>query len=295
VPLLLCCVDGQTQDAAARRLGWSAGSVKGRLERARELLRCRLTRRGVCLSVSALTSALADTAAAEIPDRLAVTTVGSGLRYAAGETAMGSAAVLAQAVLRTSAICRIQLVAALLLAVSILGGGAAWFFSKPSTPPHKSSEMAADDGRKLTGETPRPRQDSYGDALPAAALARLGTVRWRPGQQTNGLAVSADSKLIAVANEGGLSLWDTDTGKQLGLLGPAQRLDEAMFLPGGGTLASRWGTVVSFWDIKTGKLLRQFEPKPVDEERFINGSILSADGRVFVGITDKDQAYYLNI
>src|SRR5262249_43591637 len=43
-PLLLCYLEGQTQDQAARRLGWSLRTLKRRLEQARELLRRRLTR-----------------------------------------------------------------------------------------------------------------------------------------------------------------------------------------------------------------------------------------------------------
>jgi DNA-directed RNA polymerase specialized sigma24 family protein len=35
LPLILCCLEGCTQDETAARLGWSAGSVKGRLERGR--------------------------------------------------------------------------------------------------------------------------------------------------------------------------------------------------------------------------------------------------------------------
>src|SRR5262245_6714578 len=49
-PLMLCYLEGRSRDEAARQLGWSEGSVKGRLERGRELLRRRLLRRGIGLS-----------------------------------------------------------------------------------------------------------------------------------------------------------------------------------------------------------------------------------------------------
>src|SRR5262249_10194095 len=45
-PLVLCYWQGLTQYEAARRLGWSAGMVKGRLERGRQRLADRLRRRG---------------------------------------------------------------------------------------------------------------------------------------------------------------------------------------------------------------------------------------------------------
>lgn len=45
--LIVCCLEGRSRDEAAVQLGWSEGQVKGRLERAREVLRTRLARRGV--------------------------------------------------------------------------------------------------------------------------------------------------------------------------------------------------------------------------------------------------------
>ncbi len=51
-PILLCYFEGLTVEDAARRLQCPLGTLKGRLSRGRELLRSRLTRRG--LSVSAM-------------------------------------------------------------------------------------------------------------------------------------------------------------------------------------------------------------------------------------------------
>ncbi|HEY8504540.1 MAG TPA: sigma-70 family RNA polymerase sigma factor, partial [Gemmataceae bacterium] len=52
LPLVLCHLEGRARDEAAALLGWSVGQVKGRLERGRSLLRDRLVRRGVSLSVA---------------------------------------------------------------------------------------------------------------------------------------------------------------------------------------------------------------------------------------------------
>src|SRR5215470_14070830 len=49
-PLLLCYWEGKTQEEAAAQLGWRKGTLKERVHRARDLLRGRLTRRGLTLS-----------------------------------------------------------------------------------------------------------------------------------------------------------------------------------------------------------------------------------------------------
>ncbi|MCI0640347.1 MAG: sigma-70 family RNA polymerase sigma factor [Gemmataceae bacterium] len=75
-PLLLCCLEGQARDEAAQQLGWSAALVKSRLEQAREILRKRLTRRGLSLSAGLFAMLLSQCAAKGcVPAALVATTV----------------------------------------------------------------------------------------------------------------------------------------------------------------------------------------------------------------------------
>src|SRR5262249_16389523 len=69
--LVLCYLEGKTQDETAKELGWTAGMVKGRLERGRDKLRARLAKTGVTLTATALAPALAAQAtAAPVPAAL---------------------------------------------------------------------------------------------------------------------------------------------------------------------------------------------------------------------------------
>jgi RNA polymerase sigma factor (sigma-70 family) len=58
-PLILCYLEGKTQEEAARLLGWTKNRVRGRLERGRERLRGRLTRRGLAPSAAVVSTAWA--------------------------------------------------------------------------------------------------------------------------------------------------------------------------------------------------------------------------------------------
>ena len=51
-PIVLCYLEGRTHDEAAVQLRWPVGTVKGRLARARDLLKSRLSRRGVTVASS---------------------------------------------------------------------------------------------------------------------------------------------------------------------------------------------------------------------------------------------------
>ncbi len=135
--LLLHYFEGRTQEEAARQLGCSLSTLKRRLERGRELLRGRLARRGVVPAAPLLVALLAEgQAPAGVPPTLRQGTVRAAIAYAGGGEAAGLIStpvrLLAGGLLQAMFQTKLKSVAALLLAVAILGAGAAWLM-RPAT------------------------------------------------------------------------------------------------------------------------------------------------------------------
>ncbi len=146
-PIVLCYFEGLTHEEAARRLGWPVGSVKGRLARARDLLRHRLTRRGLTLSTAALAAALAGEAA-PVPVALALRTSWAAVQIASGKGGNGAIAVSVAALLRQALrslfLTQCQVAGAGLL-VLVAGAGLliSWAKTPVSPPVPPASEAAA--------------------------------------------------------------------------------------------------------------------------------------------------------
>jgi RNA polymerase sigma factor (sigma-70 family) len=124
-PVLLCDLEGQTHEAAARRLGWPVGTVKSRLWRARARLRWRLTRRGFAPEGFSIAVPFLPTA---LPVGLVETTTRAAQALIAGRPATvavvaASVSTLTEGVLRSMFLTKIKLAAAALLV--ILTGSAA--------------------------------------------------------------------------------------------------------------------------------------------------------------------------
>ena len=84
-PVLLCELETLSRQEAAKRLGIPEGTLSSRLARAKNLLRDRLSRRGLGLSTALLTASLAREAqAAVVPHAMAEITIRAATLVAAG-------------------------------------------------------------------------------------------------------------------------------------------------------------------------------------------------------------------
>ena len=125
-PLILCCMEGLGREEAALQLGLSVTVVKSRLERARELLRERLARRGLTLPGVLLVATLYQHAAsAAVATVLVDSTVKSASLVAAGSaaTAVVSSriAALAEGMVKAMMFAKLKYATAIVLVTTALG------------------------------------------------------------------------------------------------------------------------------------------------------------------------------
>src|SRR5262245_28520775 len=130
LPLVLCYLEGRTQDEAAKQLGWSERTLRRRLEEARTALGRRLSLRGIVVPAALSAILFSDcVASAALPGKLVGSTVEAAPRIAAGQvgTAIASAKVtaLAEGALRTMLLTKFKTTAALVLVAVVIAASVA--------------------------------------------------------------------------------------------------------------------------------------------------------------------------
>jgi RNA polymerase sigma factor (sigma-70 family) len=146
-PLVLCYLEGRTCDQAARQLGWSARTLKRRLEQARACLRGRLARRGLSLPAALLATGIAGEAAA-LPTGLAARAVAA----AVGEAVSARVAALADVALRPFGSLNLSVAAVLTAAAGLLVMAASTI---PPAPPGEEQAQAAPPPAAAQPATPK--------------------------------------------------------------------------------------------------------------------------------------------
>jgi RNA polymerase sigma factor (sigma-70 family) len=278
-PIVLCYLQGNTNEEAALLLGCPKGTVATRLARAREQLRRRLTRRGCVLSAGILTTVLTTKASAvSLPAGL----VRSTLAYASGKAILsGKVLALSDGVLRMLYLNKMKMAAGVVLALVLAGTGVglvvrhtwagggpenAGVAGTPKVEPAKAPPPAAQDEVQVAAKQDLAAgTDLFGDPLPARAVARLGTVRFRHGAPLSASAISPDCRLLAGGVSIDIQIWDAETGKTLQRISGTRSggISALAFSPDSKLLAG-FGTRVPkllICDVATGKIVKQFDMK----------------------------------
>jgi RNA polymerase sigma factor (sigma-70 family) len=252
-PLILCYLEGRTQDEAARQLGLTLSTCHRRLERGRQMLRTRMVQRGATLGGGLCALFLAPTAVRATLTfelrRAALTTALAGVK---GMAIPASIALLAKGGMHMAT--GVKLLLWTFLAVAISGGlvgafsrdeanieGRGPVFGSRPAPPFvvppsggtgEQEPLVADASRLkavlrtalVPAPAKEPRPDRAGEPLPKGATARLGTVAFRHGRNQEGsLIFTADGKSLISTGGGWIRQWDLATGTAVVNLGDGWR------------------------------------------------------------------------
>jgi RNA polymerase sigma factor (sigma-70 family) len=297
--LVLCYLEGKTQEEAARELSCPLGTVRSRLGRGRRLLQERLARRGLTLSASSFAALLVAGMASPVRANLLHCTLEAGLQFAAGKPAAGvvsgPVAALVEAGLKAMLATKLKMTTAVLIAVSLLtaGGALAHHVLQASRPGAKQEDrpqpVAQGTDRQEPAAQKHVRTDRYGDSLPPGAVARIGTVRWWHGHDRQGcpMVYTPDGKrLVSCDQNKGIRILDTATGKELRRIEfQGESISCFALSPDGKTIITgSWSSpVLRQWDISTGKELRQIPTGAKDTSVLA----IAPDGKTLAAVTEQ--------
>ena len=286
--LILCYLEGRTRDQAAQQSGLSVRTLDRRLEEGRKLLRVRLARRGLDLSVVVLATALGDSANAGYA-QLASATVQFVIQHASIKGGLTfSVLKLANSSLPGMAGNSMKVVAGLVLTIAMATAGVAFLGQNAISARDPGGESNAKKSLSQKPEkapVPQPQLDISGDPLPEGATARLGGTRFHITSPRM-LAYSPDGKLLFAGNQDGIDLIEPTTGRLIRHLG-------------GDLKTTCWATLVSpdgklaaigelqgspsgvIYETATGKLVCKFQ---APDNHFSRLGAFSPDGALLAAI-----------
>jgi RNA polymerase sigma factor (sigma-70 family) len=179
-PIVLCYLEGMTNEGAARSLGLPAGSMSRRLERGRDLLRERLTRRGVAVTGAFLGALLAEKAAfaAAVPPAVVASAAKVAVLAAAGEAAVSApVALLVKGGLQALVAAKAKVVAAAAITVCLVGSAAGVATYRSFQP-----DVREDAAYSISDVARVDRR--LAELAPSAAERRIDEIGWAPDLRT---------------------------------------------------------------------------------------------------------------
>jgi RNA polymerase sigma factor (sigma-70 family) len=283
-PLVLCYLEGVTQQRAAARLGLAERTVRERLERGRELLRLRLVRRGLGLA-----GILAVGAWPAVPVSAAVRAVlvDSTVKAATRVAAWGTAAAFTQGVLRTMFLTKLQVATAGLLVAALLLGGVLIPGLGALPQPSPAQHAAAKRQQKPSQQAPAKKQPAGKptEKQPSGPPTwQIGPTLQQHGDRLWEVAFSADGKWLASSSsDKSVMLWDVVKRKTVQTLSHGAFINSVAFAPDNKTLVTASGSpaeepLIHFWDVETGREQTTLK----GHASMVHGLSFSKDGKVLV-------------
>ena len=290
LPLILCYLEGRTQDEAASQLGWSKSTLLRRLDEGRTALARRLAREGIALTVPVAAILLSDRAVlAELPTRLIASTCAAASCVASGKATTGlisvNVATLTRGVLETMFLTKFKAALVTVFLSSLVTGGCI-LICKPLVMTARAQQLGT------------PRRTPQADARPKTSIAgpvwrERATLR-RHTDQVNAVGISADGKLLASGGQDSdVILWDLPTGKVNAILhGHSEPISCVEFSPDGTLVASgslglkeeKRAGQVKIWDVASGKERAVFKLGEVGGG--VCSIAFSSDGKFFAASGD---------
>jgi RNA polymerase sigma factor (sigma-70 family) len=227
--VVLCYLEGKSTEEAATALGCPRGTVLSRLARARERLRGRLVRRGITLSLGALTAFLSGLAAgAALPANLTSSiwqTVQSPVRKRGAEASR--AETLADAFESARRVVRVKLGGALVLTMGLLGGAIGLFLLSRGQRTGPADPLP--DRERLQGTWEVIAVWNFGQPLPAEQLPNVPPL------------IIAGDRLRFGELDATLQLHPERTPKEMDLVWPDGQVMEGIYRWDGDELTTRHG------------------------------------------------------
>jgi RNA polymerase sigma factor (sigma-70 family) len=252
--VVLCYWEGQTHEQAGQQLGCAKSTIKDRLEKAREMLRTRLARRGLALPAAWFAASLSEGTSVAVSLELAQTTVRGAMLFSLGQLSEGvlsvNAVACAKSAVQAMLLSKLKYGLAFVLMLGVLGGAGLAVLQEGSAPgtPAEQPKAAA-----LKNE---PEALATEEPLPAGAVARLGTLRFRHGDPIRRIAIGTDGTSILSAAGKAVYVWDLAIGKERRRFEHQTLVTSFVCSSDGKVLASVCqDETIHLWDVDSGREL----------------------------------------